>query len=134
MPTELSNHTEEGFVFDEVPVSNMAVGCYSQLDKDCLALVMNSVERKPWRLYVHQPYDYWVKGKACILGDAAHPMLVSGFAIISEPVLTEFLASSISRSMPGNRRCGCTRLDFLTLLCSVYTGRELWAEDVRTCS
>jgi hypothetical protein len=134
MPTELSNRTEEGFVFDEVPVSNMTIGCYSQLDKDCLALVTNSVERKPWRLYVHQPYDYWVKGKACILGDAAHPMLASGFAIISEPVLTEFLASSISRSMPGNRRCGCTRLDILTLLCSVYAGRKHWAEDVRTCS
>jgi len=75
MPTELSNHTEEGFVWDEVPSSSITVGYYDRLAKDAYELVKNSVERKPWRLYVHQPYDSWAKGKACILGDAAHPML-----------------------------------------------------------
>ena len=83
MPTELSNHTEEGFVFDEVPASNITVGCYDRLHEECLTLVKNSVERRPWRLYVHEPYDYWVKGKACILGDAAHPMLVNGIPQVS---------------------------------------------------
>jgi salicylate hydroxylase len=28
-----------------------------------------------WRLYIHQPYSYWYKGKIGLLGDAAHPML-----------------------------------------------------------
>lgn len=26
-------------------------------------------------VYIHEPYPYWVKGKVCLLGDAAHPML-----------------------------------------------------------
>lgn len=28
-----------------------------------------------WRLYIHQPYSHWIKGRICILGDAAHPMM-----------------------------------------------------------
>ncbi|KAF9468838.1 salicylate hydroxylase [Collybia nuda] len=75
MPTELTKHHEEGFTFKEVPVGDMLQGLYSELDPDCLALLRNSVERMPWRLYVHQPYKTWFKGNACILGDAAHPMM-----------------------------------------------------------
>jgi hypothetical protein len=134
MPTELSNHTEEGFVFDEVPASNITVGHYDRLHEECLTLVKNSVERRPWRLYVHEPYDYWVKGKACILGDAAHPMLVSGIPKCHWAVLTEFLASSIAGSMPGHRGCSCIRIGFFTQLWSIYAGRERRVEDVRTCT
>jgi hypothetical protein len=57
MPTELTKHHEEGFTFKQVPVEDMLQGLYSQLDPDCLALLRNSVERMPWRLYVHQPYE-----------------------------------------------------------------------------
>lgn len=57
MPTELTKHHEEGFTFKEVPVEDMLQGLYSQLDPECLALLRNSVERMPWRLYVHQPYE-----------------------------------------------------------------------------
>ena len=28
-----------------------------------------------WLLYIHQPYQFWHKGKTGLLGDAAHPML-----------------------------------------------------------
>lgn len=31
----------------------------------------------PWRLWVHEPYGWWTKGVACLLGDAAHPVGVS---------------------------------------------------------
>ncbi|KAK7015520.1 hypothetical protein VNI00_019101 [Paramarasmius palmivorus] len=75
MPTELTRHHEEGFVFEEVPVSDILAGKYDELDPDCQNLLKNSVDRMPWRLYVHQPYSHWSKGKACILGDAAHPMM-----------------------------------------------------------
>ncbi|KAJ7265854.1 salicylate hydroxylase [Mycena haematopus] len=75
MPTELTSHHEEGFVFKEVPVADILQGRYDTLDPDCVALLKHSIERMPWRLYVHQPYDNWFKGKACILGDAAHPMM-----------------------------------------------------------
>ncbi|KAJ7499344.1 salicylate hydroxylase [Mycena latifolia] len=75
MPTELTSHHEEGFTFKEVPVADILQGRYDTLDPDCVALLKNSIDRMPWRLYVHQPYDHWIKGKACILGDAAHPMM-----------------------------------------------------------
>ncbi|ORY35309.1 hypothetical protein BCR39DRAFT_461226 [Naematelia encephala] len=76
MPTELTSHTQEGFVFKEVPVSDILAGAFdSTLSPDVKSLLENSVERKPWRLYVHQPYSHWYKGRACILGDAAHPMM-----------------------------------------------------------
>lgn len=46
------------------------------LDNDVIELLRNSVDRMPWRLYNHEPYPYWHKGKVCLLGDAAHPMCV----------------------------------------------------------
>lgn len=57
MPTELTKHHEEGFTFAEVPVSDVIAGRYDELDPDCVNLLKNSVDRMPWRLYVHQPYD-----------------------------------------------------------------------------
>ncbi|THU92301.1 hypothetical protein K435DRAFT_672349, partial [Dendrothele bispora CBS 962.96] len=50
-------------------------GKYSDLDPDCVDLLKNSIDRMPCRLYLHQPYSHWSKGKTCILGDAAHPMM-----------------------------------------------------------
>ncbi|PWY96905.1 FAD/NAD(P)-binding domain-containing protein [Testicularia cyperi] len=75
MPTELTKHHEEGFVFKEVPPEEILAGDYSRLDPLCRTLIANSVERKPWRLYVHAPYSHWYKKQTCILGDAAHPMM-----------------------------------------------------------
>jgi salicylate hydroxylase len=75
MPTEMTNHTQEGFVFAEVPVSDIMAGLYSRLDPQCQDLITYSVDRMPWRLYVHQPYPYWTKGRVGLLGDAAHPMM-----------------------------------------------------------
>ena len=77
MPSELTNHHQEGFEFKEVPVEEILQGNYNQLDPDCLQLLRHSVDRMPWRLYVHQPYDHWHKGNVCITGDAAHPMMAS---------------------------------------------------------
>jgi len=77
MPSELTKHHLEGFEFKEVPVEEILQESYKELDPDCANLLRHSIDRMPWRLYVHQPYEAWHKGKACILGDAAHPMLVS---------------------------------------------------------
>lgn len=57
MPTEMTNHTQEGFQFAEVPVSDILAGDYSQLDPNCVELIKHSIDRMPWRLYVHQPYS-----------------------------------------------------------------------------
>lgn len=76
MPTELTNHHEEGFSWGEAPVEELTkAGRYVDLDPRVLKLLEHSVERKPWRLYMHQPYPAFHKGRACILGDAAHPMM-----------------------------------------------------------
>ncbi len=48
---------------------------FGTLDPDLLALFKNSTDIKPWRLFVHQPYPHWQKGRTCIMGDAAHPMM-----------------------------------------------------------
>lgn len=75
MPTEMTKHHEEGFVFEEAPIEDILIGRYDELDPDCVALLKHSVDRMPWRLYKHEPYPNWYKHRACILGDAAHPMM-----------------------------------------------------------
>lgn len=75
MPTELTSHHAEGFTFAEAPVADILKGKYDELDPDAVALIKNSIERMPWRLYVHQPYETWIKDTTCLLGDAAHPMM-----------------------------------------------------------
>ncbi|KAF9647651.1 salicylate hydroxylase [Thelephora ganbajun] len=75
MPSELTKHHQEGFEFKEVPAEEILQGDYQELDPDCVNLLKNSIERMPWRLYIHRPYEHWYKGKACLLGDAAHPMM-----------------------------------------------------------
>ena len=73
-PSELSNHHKEGFVVQEVSVEDL-LAPYTELDPKVKQLLANSIDRMPWRLWIHQPYSHWTKGKALILGDAAHPML-----------------------------------------------------------
>lgn len=48
---------------------------YPDLDKQVKDHLAIGVEVKPWRLWVHQPYSHWQRGVACIMGDAAHPMM-----------------------------------------------------------
>lgn len=48
---------------------------FKSLDPELHAIFANSTDIKPWRLYVHQPYSHWQKGRTAIMGDAAHPMM-----------------------------------------------------------
>ncbi|KAA8651266.1 hypothetical protein EYZ11_006786 [Aspergillus tanneri] len=72
-PTVMSDHAEEGWNHEATHEQLLAP--FPTLDPRLLALFRNSVDIKPWRLFVHQPYPYWQKGRTCLLGDAAHPML-----------------------------------------------------------
>jgi salicylate hydroxylase len=72
-PTELSDHGGEGWNY-EASVEQL-LAPFQNLDKELLALFKNSSDIKPWRLFVHQPYDRWHVGRSCVLGDAAHPMM-----------------------------------------------------------
>jgi salicylate hydroxylase len=51
------------------------VKTFPGLDPDVHKMFLHADDIKMWRLYVHEPYPYWVKGKVTLLGDAAHPML-----------------------------------------------------------
>ncbi|RSL89280.1 hypothetical protein CEP52_014943 [Fusarium oligoseptatum] len=48
---------------------------YPDLDRQVFKHLEISYEVRPWRLWIHEPYPLWQKGLACILGDAAHPMM-----------------------------------------------------------
>ena len=48
---------------------------FKTLDPQLQAIFRNSEDIKPWRLFVHQPYEHWQDGVTCIMGDAAHPMM-----------------------------------------------------------
>ncbi|KAJ8114657.1 hypothetical protein OPT61_g3510 [Boeremia exigua] len=48
---------------------------YPELDAQVKAHLAIGIEIQPWRLWVHQPYPYLVKGPVVLLGDAAHPMM-----------------------------------------------------------
>ncbi|EFW16279.1 hypothetical protein D8B26_006035 [Coccidioides posadasii str. Silveira] len=48
---------------------------YPDLDPQVFGHLKIGKEIRPWRLWVHEPYAWWQKGVACIMGDAAHPMM-----------------------------------------------------------
>lgn len=48
---------------------------FADLDPRLLTLFRHAEDIKMWRLYVHEEYPYWVRGRVALLGDAAHSML-----------------------------------------------------------
>jgi salicylate hydroxylase len=59
---------------------------YPDLDPQLLEHFKVGVEIKSWRLWVHQPYEWWQKGVACVMGDAAHPVFISCLILSGEEV------------------------------------------------
>lgn len=47
---------------------------YPDLDRQVFRHLEVGYEVRPWRLWIHEPYDVWQKGVTCIMGDAAHPV------------------------------------------------------------
>ncbi|PYI25856.1 salicylate hydroxylase [Aspergillus indologenus CBS 114.80] len=72
-PAEHNNLREDGWNISATP--EQLVATFPGLDERMQRLLLNAEDIKMWRLYRHQPYPYWVKGKVCLLGDAAHPMM-----------------------------------------------------------
>ena len=58
-----------------MPVDEITAPFKGKLDDRVVQLLEHSFDRMPWRLYIHEPYTHWARGKVCILGDAAHPMM-----------------------------------------------------------
>jgi 2-polyprenyl-6-methoxyphenol hydroxylase-like FAD-dependent oxidoreductase len=51
------------------------VATFPTIDKRIQQIMLHSEDIKIWRLYIHKPYPYWIRGRVALLGDAAHPML-----------------------------------------------------------
>ncbi|KAJ5684880.1 uncharacterized protein N7477_001225 [Penicillium maclennaniae] len=69
----VNNLREDGWNISATP--QQLVETFPDLDPRMKTLMLNAEDIKMWRLYRHQPYPYWVNGKVCLLGDAAHPMM-----------------------------------------------------------
>ncbi|KAF5966556.1 salicylate 1-monooxygenase [Fusarium bulbicola] len=48
---------------------------YPDLDRAVFKHLEIGYEIRPWRLRLHELCDHWTEGVACIMGDAAHPMM-----------------------------------------------------------
>ncbi|KAM6477341.1 hypothetical protein HDV62DRAFT_208932 [Trichoderma sp. SZMC 28011] len=72
-PAEKNDLKEDGWNISSTG-ENLAA-TFPDLDERLLLLFQNAEDIKMWRLYNHEPYPYWVNGRCCLLGDAAHPMM-----------------------------------------------------------
>jgi salicylate hydroxylase len=72
-PAEMNDTREDGWNLSASP--EKLVETFPGLDPKLRSLFLNAEDIKMWRLYNHEPYPYWVKGRVALLGDAAHPMV-----------------------------------------------------------
>lgn len=72
-PREKGDFTEQKWDAESTVEDLLAP--YPDLDTGVRNHLSIGQEIRPWRLWVHQPYSHWQKGVACIMGDAAHPMM-----------------------------------------------------------
>lgn len=79
---------------------------YPDLDKGVFKHLTIGKEIRPWKLWMHEPYPYWQKGLACVMGDAAHPVYTSSrwFTYRTSANIDLDDATSEPGSMHGNRR------------------------------
>jgi salicylate hydroxylase len=61
---------------EEAPIEDL-LKPYPDLDRQVFKHLQIGKDIRPWRLWVHQPYEWWQNGVACIMGDAAHPVRTS---------------------------------------------------------
>ncbi|KAB8227789.1 FAD-dependent oxidoreductase [Aspergillus alliaceus] len=72
-PAAYNELREDGWNISTTP--QQLVDTFPDLDPRMKMLMLNAEDIKMWHLYRRQPYPYRVKGKFCLLGDAAHPMM-----------------------------------------------------------
>ncbi|KAH8886559.1 salicylate hydroxylase [Thozetella sp. PMI_491] len=68
---DYANHNWGG---QDRPVEEL-LAPYPELDSQVRNHLAIGKEIQPWRLWVHEPYPYVVKGRIALLGDAGHPMM-----------------------------------------------------------
>jgi len=72
-PAEYNDLKEDGWNISTT--GENLVRTFPGLDSNLCKLFLHASDIKMWRLYIHEPYPYWTKGRVALLGDAAHPML-----------------------------------------------------------
>jgi salicylate hydroxylase len=72
-PRSKGDYAEQKWDAD-APVEDL-LAPYPDLDRQVLQHLAIGKEIRPWRLWVHEPYDHWSRGVVGLLGDAAHPMM-----------------------------------------------------------
>ncbi|KAH8645468.1 salicylate hydroxylase [Xylariales sp. PMI_506] len=73
-PREKGDYTNQTWGGDDRPVEEL-LAPFPELDPLVKAHLNISIEIRPWRLWLHDPYPYMNKNTTCVLGDAGHPML-----------------------------------------------------------
>ncbi|EGP86363.1 salicylate hydroxylase-like protein [Zymoseptoria tritici IPO323] len=73
-PREKGDYSRQTWTSEDRPVGEL-LSPYPDLDPEVYGHLKIGQEIRPWRLWVHEPYSHWQKGLACIMGDAAHPMM-----------------------------------------------------------
>ncbi|PYH45090.1 putative salicylate hydroxylase [Aspergillus saccharolyticus JOP 1030-1] len=73
-PREKGDFTSHTWGGEDRPVEEL-LAPYPELDEQVRSHLAIGIEIRPWRLWVHQPYQYITKNMVCLLGDAGHPMM-----------------------------------------------------------
>ncbi|KAL3488183.1 hypothetical protein BJX62DRAFT_253487 [Aspergillus germanicus] len=73
-PREVGDYTSHTWGGEDRPVEEL-LAPYPELDEQVRAHLAIGIEVRPWRLWVHQPYEYISRNIVCLLGDAGHPMM-----------------------------------------------------------
>lgn len=72
-PAAKNDQTEDGWNISTT--GEHLVETFPGLDERVKKIFLNAEDIKMWRLYNHDPYPHWIKGRCALLGDAAHPMM-----------------------------------------------------------
>ncbi len=72
-PAAKNDLREDGWNISATP--QQLLDTFPDLDPEVRKIFLHAEDIKQWRLYVHPEYPYWHKGRVCLLGDAAHPMM-----------------------------------------------------------
>jgi salicylate hydroxylase len=72
-PTAHNGLDKDGWNIGATPQE--LIDTFPDLDERVKLLFSHAEDIKMWRLYIHEEYPYWVKGRVGLMGDAAHPSL-----------------------------------------------------------
>ncbi|OAQ71785.1 salicylate hydroxylase [Purpureocillium lilacinum] len=73
-PRDRGDYATQTWAGEDRPVEEL-LAPYPELDRRVFAHLAIGKEIRPWRLWLHDPYPYLCRGRACLLGDAGHPMM-----------------------------------------------------------